>query len=144
MILALFVACAPSTITLGDDTAAPSGEGPVIPLDDSAAADTDDTGEDRPCAFVDNWIPEMQLPNMTLYRYTLTGCGVVNGCTCEDTTIANAGIESVAWLDGSQGDVVLVVNAWIAGATSCSCTVVDYEHYEDYSAEYTVSVESTE
>lgn len=132
MLLLVLSACG-STITL--DTA---DAGEVIVLD------TADTGTDRPCAFVDNWIPEMKLPTMTFYRYTLTGCGVMNGCVCEDNTIADASIESAAFLDGSQGDVVLLVSAWIAGATTCSCTVVDYDHYDDYSASYSVSVESTE
>lgn len=137
MVLVLsLLACAPSSITLGND-----GNGPAVVIDDDTAGDT---GTDRPCAFIDDWIPDMKLPSMSFYRYTLTGCGVVQGCTCDDATIADASIESTGFLDGSQGDVVLVVSAWIAGSTSCTCTVVDYDHYDDYSSSYDVSVESTE
>ncbi len=138
----LLLACAPSSILLGEDTF----DGPSeADADTDADTDTDtDADTDRPCAFVDNWIPEMQLPNMTLYRYELTGCGVVNGCSCDDPDVANAGLTAAAFLDGSQGAVELVINVWIPGATTCQCTVADLDYWEDYSASYVVSVESSE
>lgn len=137
LLLLLFVACDQSAVTVGEDTA--TVDIGIDPFGD------EDTAPARPCAFIDNWLPTMQLPAMTLYRYDLTGCGVVNGCTCADSSIADAAITAVGFLDGSQGPVELVINAWVAGTTTCTCAVVDYDYADQgYSAAYSVAVESTE